>query len=183
MTKRILLILITVLISACTNMKVVSLDPKTGFFPTSTKAKVILSKPIELDKRKKLLIVPNEPFIKGSISNIEYFDEVIDIDELEKRIVQANLTEKVPAVNSQIGLNNAARHYKDFLWFHFLRVGENPNQKMQFILTDPLTSEDLFITETELDYAWKGVNDQYNWYPMYNSIIEYIKSNSKTYKK
>ena len=52
----------------------------------------------------------------------------------------------------------------------------------QFILTDPLTLEEIFITEKYLDYVWAGVNDRTTWYPMFNSFIDYIRENSKTYK-
>lgn len=183
MMKRLLLVIISILLSACTSLKVVPIDPKTGAFPSSTEAKVVLSKSIDLDERKKIILVPNDVFLKESIINMNYFDEVINYEDLEKIIVQEDLTEKVPSIDGQIGINNAARHYKDFLWFHFLSVGENPDKKAQFILTDPQTLEDLFVTETHLDYVWKGVNDQYNWYPMLNSFIEYIKTNSKTYQK
>ena len=55
----------------------------------------------------------------------------------------------------------------------------NNNSYSQMILTDPENLEDYFITETYLDYAWNGVNDQHNWYPMFNSLIDYINKNSK----
>lgn len=182
MIKRIILAIALASLTACSVGKVVPVDAKTGLFPAKTQAKVITSKSIDLDARKDLILVPNDDFIKGSITNMNYFKEVIDYKQLETRIIQANLTDKIPSVQDKIGINNAAKNYKDFIWFRFEKITSDPsNPKMHFMLTDPVTAEDIFVTETDLDYAWKGVNDQYNWYPMFNSIIEYIKLNSKTY--
>lgn len=170
-------------LGACSSMKVTEVDSKTGYFPTTTKASVITSKTIDLDSRKSLLLVPNVEFVKGQIANIKYFDEIMTFEDLEKRIVQANLSDKVPSVRDRIGVNNAAKHYKKFLWFRYEKKGEGRDQRGQFILTDPVTMEDYFVTQTKLDYVWAGVNDQNNWYPMFNSFIDYIKANSRTYQK
>jgi hypothetical protein len=62
-------------------------------------------------------------------------------------------------------------------------LAANRDLYTQFVLTDPLTLDDLFVVETHLDFIWTGVNDQNNWYPMFNALIDYIKSNSKTYGK
>lgn len=183
MTRLLSLLLAVLLIDGCTQMKVAEVDPKTGYFPTTVKASVLTSKPIDLDAKKSLLLIPNQDFVKGQIANVKYFDEIMTFADLEKRIVQANLSDKVPSVRERIGVSNAARHYKPFLWFRYERKGEGRDQRGQFILTDPLTMEDLFVTETALDYVWAGVNDQNNWYPMFNSLIDYIRQNSRTYKK
>jgi hypothetical protein len=184
MTRNLLLIPVFLCFTACSIGKIVPVDPKTGLYPAQAQAKVITNKPIDLDQRKSLILVPNDDFIKGLITNIHYFDEVIDFKQLETRIIQANLTDKIPSVQDKIGINIAAKNYKDFIWFRYEKLTTDPsNPTARFILTDPITAEDIFITETELDYAWKGVNDQYNWYPMFNSVIEYIKANSKTYGK
>lgn len=170
-------------LTACSSMKVAEVDPQTGYFPTSTKATVVVSRSVDLDLKKSLLLIPNVEFVKGQITNIKYFDEVITFEDLEKRIVQANLNDKVPSVRDRIGVSNAAKYYKNFLWFRYERKGERPDQRGQFIITDPKTMEDYFITETKLDYVWSGVNDQNNWYPMFNSLVDYIKQNSRTYRK
>lgn len=171
-------------VSACSVGKVVPLDAKTGYYPASTKAKVVTSKAIDLDSKKTLLLIPNDEFVKGQLANLKYFDEIIKLRELETKVIQANLTEKIPSVNDRIGISNAAKFYKPFLWFRYERQnlsGETPVAR--FALTDPTTMEDYFVTETELDYAWKGVNDQFNWYPMFNAFIDYVKANSKTYSQ
>lgn len=176
------LLFIALALSGCTSMKITELDPNTGLFPSTKEATVTLSKPLDIDKIKSLVLVHNSDFEKGQMVNIGYFDEVINTDDLEVLIVQNNLGDKVPSIKDKIGVNNAAKYYKFFLWFRYDSRGSGTQEYAQFILTDPLTLEDYFIAETHLDYLWAGVNDQNNWYPMYNSFIKYIKENSKTYK-
>lgn len=176
-------LVLALVVSACTSFKVTPVDEKTGHFPSSIKATVVMNKPIDLDSRKGLLLIPNGEFVKGQIANIKYFDETMTFEDLEKRIVQAGLTEKVPSVRDRIGVNNAAKHYKPFLWLRYEHTGEGRIKTGRFILIDPLTMEDYFITETKLDYAFAGVNDQNNWYPMFNSLIDHIQENSRTYRK
>ena len=169
------------LLSACTQMKVVKVDDKTGYFPGAGKAPVVQQKAIALDERKSLVVVGNSEFMLGQLKNLQYFDEVITVEELEKRIINANLGDKVPSLRERIGLNNAAKHYKPFLWFRFDKRGTGTDSYGQFILPDPVSMEDLFVTETHLDYVWAGVNDQHNWYPMFNSLIDYVRENSASY--
>lgn len=167
-------------VSACSTMKVAEVDPNTGYLPGQKKATVVSSTPIDLDAHKSLIVVANSEFLTGQVRNLNYFDEVITVEELEKRIVAADLTDKVPSLRDRIGLNNAAKHYKPFLWLRF-NVRGTDAKYAQFILTDPISADDYFITETKMDYVWSGVNDQNNWYPMFNSLIDYIKQNSRTY--
>lgn len=178
-----ILIIAAAALTACGSVKKVSdLDQKTGYLPTEHKARVILNKPIDLDKHKALLLVPTGEFVKGQIEKIGYFGELMTVDELQSKIVKANLTDKVPTIQDKIGVASAAKHYKHFLWFRYEGKGQGTNQQGRYVLTDPATMEDYFIAETDLDFVWVGVNDQRNWYPMFNSFIDYIKSNSQTYK-
>lgn len=182
MYRHLLIALSALCLLACSSQKVVELD-KTGHYPGRTTANVILSKPFDLDSRKSLILVPPNDFIKGEVTNMRYFGEVITPDELQTDIVKSGLSEKVPTISDRIGLNNAAKNYKPFLWFHAKNHGAGTDTYSQFILTDPVTLDDLLIVETHLDFIWTGVNDQNNWYPMFNALIDYIKSNSKTYGK
>lgn len=172
-----------VLVAGCTSLKVVEVNPNTGYFPAQKKAAVVKSVKTDLDARKALVLVANSPFEEGMVKNIGYFDEVITFQELETRIVKANLTDKIPSLRGNIEISNAAKQYKDFLWFRYNVRGSGNQRHAQFILTDPVTLDDWFITETHLDYVWAGVNDQNNWYPMMNAFIDYIRENSKSYRK
>jgi hypothetical protein len=169
--------------ASCSSLKVAQVNPQTGYFPGQKKAPVVSAEPIDLDSRRDLIVVGKSDFLVGQLQNINYFGEVITVEELEKRIIAAGLTDKVPSVRDRIGLSNAANHYKPFLWLRLNTRGSQPNAYAQFILSDPRVSEDYFVTETKLDYMWTGVNDQANWYPMFNSLIDYIKQNSRSYQR
>lgn len=70
-----------------------------------------------------------------------------------------------------------------FLWVRWDTRKEGSTEYLQLVLTDPLTLDDYFIAETVFDMVWAGVNDQNNWYPSLNALIDYIRKNSKTYGK
>jgi len=175
-------VLAALLLSACSAFKVVDLD-STGHFPTQTTAKVVLSKPVDLDSRKALILVPPSDFEKGLVGKIGYFDEVMTFEDLEKKVVAANMGDRIPSVRDRIGINNAAKHLKPFLWLKFERKGTGNDRYARYTLIDAKTMEDYFAAETHLDYVWTGVNDQHNWYPMFNALIDYIRENSKTYRR
>ncbi len=170
------------LASACSSFEVSALDPKTGFLKASVKATTIVSKPFNLDARKDLILVQNDPFVLGQTQAIGYFNEVITAEQLEIRIIQNNLGDKVPSVSERIGLNNAAKHYKPFLWLHF-DINDAKSEFVQIYLTDPLTMEDVFVAEVYMDTIWAGVNDDNAWYPLFNELIAYVRANSATYGK
>lgn len=183
MIKKYFAFLLMLLLCACTQLKVVPVDPQTGHFPTSNKATVVINEPIDLDERKSLILVASDEFDSAMVKNIGYFDEVISIKELQNQIIAKNLTSKIPSVQDRIGLNNAAKNYKPFLWLKFETRGAGLNKYARYTLIDPLTMKEYFATETHLDRIWAGVNDQNNWYPMLNAFIDYIRQNSKTYGK
>lgn len=181
MKKLVVILVLALLTVGCSSLKVAKIDPKTGYFPSKKFSNVVKSTPVDLDSMKALVLVPNADFEKGQIKNMGYFDEVITFEDLEKIIITNNLTDEVPSVKDRIGLNKAAKAYRKFLWFRYDTRQDGNKVYAQYILTDPLTLEDIFITEQYLDYVWAGVNDQTTWYPMYNALLRYIKDNSKTF--
>lgn len=181
--KRILIVLMVVTMTACTQFEVAEVDPATGYFKASKEAVIITSKKIDLDSYKSLLLIPDQDFVKGQFESIEYFDELITRDDLETEIIKNNLQEEIPSVRDKIGLNKAYKNYKEFLWFRYDARGTGNNEYGQFILTNPGTLEDIFVAEIKLDRIGVGVNDQYTWYPLFNSVIKYIEENSATYRK
>lgn len=181
MMRNILLIVLSGVLTACSSMKVAQLDPNTGRFPTKTAATVVKSEKVDLDAFKSLLLLPDNEFVKGQISNVKYFDNTITIDDLETLVITNNLTDKVPSVRDKIGINKAYHAYKPFLWLRFDTREDNGKTYGQFILTKPDTLEDIFIVEKHFDYVWAGVNDQNTWYPMFNALVDYIDGNSSTW--
>jgi hypothetical protein len=181
LTKLLVVSLVVLAVTACTSMKVVKLDPKTGRFPTSNKARVITNVKTDLDSMKGLLLLPDNDFVKGQIANVHYFEKTITLDELETLIITNNLTDSVPSVRDKIGINKAYKAYKPFLWLRFDTREANGKTYGQFILTKPDTLEDIFVVEQYFDYVWAGVNDNNTWYPMFNALVDYIDENSTTW--
>lgn len=180
--QKLILLTLVVFISACSSMKVSELDPN-GRLPTKTVANIVKSQDIDLDQHKALLLVPDNEFVIGQLKKIGYFDELMTLEDLETKIIKEGLQDKVGSVTDRIGINKAYTHYKPFLWLRFDSRGKGHDTHGQFVLTNPGNLEDYFITETRFDYVWSGVNDQDNWYPMFNSLIEYIEKQSKTFNK
>jgi hypothetical protein len=181
--KKLTLVLLLGVVIACTQFKVTTIDPRTGYFPSGKKADVIKSERYDLDSMKSLILVSAGTFGEGQVKNINYFEKVINVDQLQAIIVQEGLQDKVPSISDKIGVNKAYTNYKPFLWLRYHTRGEGRQEYAQFILTDPKDMKGIFIAEKHLDYVWAGVNDQNTWYPLCNALIDYIKENSKTYRK
>lgn len=90
--------MLSVSLIGCAAMQVAELDPETGRFPTTITATVVKSEKVDLDAMKGLLLLPDNDFFQGQVSNIHYFDETITFDDLEKLIIQNNLSDQVPSV-------------------------------------------------------------------------------------
>lgn len=169
------------LIGACTHMKITTLNPKTGRFPTRQEATVVISVATDLDKFKTLLLMPDNEFVHGQVSNIRYFDETMTVEQLKDAIGKNGLTDQVPSVLDNAGIHLAYTIYKPFLWLCFKTREEGDKVFAQFVLIKPDDQQELFMVERELDYHVAGVNDQNTWYPLFNALVDYIDANSKTW--
>ena len=181
--KLILLATLIAFTTSCTSGKVVKRTAETGYFPSTEKTIVLKSKQVNLDKQKTLLLVPNDEFTIGMLKEIDYFDKVIDFDDLERLIVENNLGGKVPSVHSINGINKAAKAYQNFLWLRWRHPVEGDRYSTQLVLIDAETMHELFICETENSYQWSDADDQSNFYPMMNALVDYIDENSTSYTK
>lgn len=174
-------LLLLICISGCyaQSFKAVKLTDK-GYLPTQYKAKIVKSVPVDLDSKKDILLVGITPldFHKSQLQNIGYFDKLLTHEELEKIIVQEGLTDRVRTVYGQIGINSAARHYRNFLWWTFEGRQENGKKYLQYKLVDALTLDEYFVVESAV-HGYES--DLRNNYPMFNALIDYIKSNSRIY--
>lgn len=176
------IVIIGLMLSGCSVLKVAKIEPTTGYFPGGKIANIIKNESINLDSMKSLILVTGGEFVKGQVENIGYFGQVIDRQDLEREIVKKGLQDLVPSIDGPIGINKAYTHYKPFLWLRYDTRGSGNQQYAQFILTDPATLNDIFVAEEHLDYVWKGVNDQMVWYPLSNAFVKYIREHSKSSK-
>lgn len=180
---RAILISSALALTACgTYQAVAPIDASTGLLPTSAKATMITAEKMDLDTRKDLLVFVGEnKFAIDQAKAIGFFDEVVGKEALEAAIIKADLVDEVPTVEGLIGMNNAAKKYKPFLYMDFDSRTEGANQYLQLVLTDAVSMTEVFRAERRLDTIWEGVNDRNTFYPLYNALIEYIKDNSSTY--
>lgn len=171
-------LLTAIFLQSCSVMKV-SDKKSNGYFAATKSAKILTNLPFDLDNNKQLLVVQNEAFMKGMAEKIGYFDQVITFDELEKEIIKANMQDEVGSLIGKIGINTAYRKYKKFL---FLKIERENKNRIQLKLINPENFEEIFIADTKFDLVWVGVNDSNTFNPLFNALIEYIKSHSKQYK-
>jgi hypothetical protein len=171
------------LLAACgTQMKVAPIDEKTGLIKSEVgevkKATVVTAKKMALATFKPMAFISGgAEFGVNQLKAINYFDQVLNYDDLQKLVVANNLQDKVPSLNEPIGLNKLYRAYKPFLWVNFKRIQKENKPYLQLIATNPENMEEVFVSEVFLDFLWSGVNDQNSRYPLFNALIEWINQN------
>jgi hypothetical protein len=174
------ILLITLALNSCgTVLKVTDRNDK-GLFYATKESETINSIDFDIDSNRELLVVPNSVYMKGMAEKLNYFGRVITFDELEKEIIKDNKQDEVGPLNGKIGINNAYRKYKKFL---YLRFDENKekNNRLQLKLINPENFDEIFIGDTLYDEVWAGAFDANTYNPLFNELIKYIKKNSKTY--
>jgi len=114
--------------------------------------------------------------------NINYFERVINVTQLEREIISAGKQDEVGGLAGNIGLNNAYRKYAKFLYLR-LNDADVSGRKVRLELLDPGSLKQLFVAEVKYDPVWSGVNDQNTFNPLFNELIKYIERNSKTFKR
>jgi len=139
------------------------------------RAQTLTAEKADLSQFKPLALVTGSDFIIQQVRYLGYFDQVIDLAELQKRIVEKNLQDKVPSIGDRIGINNAARYYGKFLWVHLDVNKREGKTYIKFVATDPTNLTDLFVAERQLQYQPYVGSDQTLWYPLFNSFIDWLK--------
>lgn len=173
-------ILFFIFLPSCLTLYKVSPLGKDGYFASPISGKTISSKRVELDTIKSLLIV-GDKFILDMIKNINYFDSVITLEDFEKQIILSNKQEEVGPLSGKIGLNNAYRKYKKFLYIAF-KVSEINKNMLQLKLINPNTLDELIVAESYLHYRGGGMtSDQHTFNPLFNELIKYIRQNSVSF--
>lgn len=168
------------LTSCGTYLKVSNLNEQ-GLFYATKESETIKSADYDLDSNKQLLVVPNSAYMKGMAEKLNYFEKVITFDDLEKEILKDNKQDEVGPLVGKIGINNAYRKYKKFLYLKF-DDNKEKSKRIQLQLINPENFDEIFIGDTLYDEVWVGVFDSNTFNPLFNQLIKYIKKNSKTYK-
>lgn len=182
MFRRIAALAAIALLTACgTQMKVAAIDEKTGLLKSEkgevSQATVVTSKKIPLAQFKSMAFISSSDWGVGQLKALNYFDEVLSYDELQKLVIAKDLVDKVPSLSEPIGLSKLYRAYKPFLWVRFKQIRKDNKPYLQLIATNPENLDDVFVSEVYLDYVWAGVNDQNSRYPLFNAFIEWVNQN------
>lgn len=180
--KKILSLISFFVFISCGTLWVVSERQTNGKFKATKIAQIVKSIPFTLDAQKTLLVVPNDNYVLGMAENLNYFDRILKFEDFELEIIKDEMQEEVGSLSGKIGLSNAYNKYKPFLCLQWDENEEKLNY-IQLKLVNPKNAEELFITEIYMDFIWAGVHDKNTFNPLFNRIIEYIETNSKTFKK
>lgn len=196
--KQLLLVIAILTLSSCVSvLKDVPRDSTSGYFPTIFEAKTLKKTSFDIDSRNQSVYVEFKSnyqldlyggpqsksatnYMIQQLKKLNYFKEFFDHDELQLLLIKNNLSEQIPSLESNVSISNAAKLYKPFLWLK-LEIDEKLNHKL--ILVDPLTLEEYFIAESyPNEWGLITISDEAVKLPLFNALIDYIKSNSDTFK-
>ena len=177
--------LVSFLASGCAStLKPTTLDPSTGYFPTTTKLSasgIIVKKPF-LPKYLAMLYVKTDAnnktyddFYLTSFSNMNRFQKVVDKTQLESIVVEKKLMGKVSNISDLIGLNNLEKQIGPFLIVE-PKIGRTGayNYEASLRAIDPETGETVLHLQNAA-YNWSGL-DQPLFFPLLNGFLEWTQN-------
>lgn len=154
-------------------------------FKTKIKANVTINDTINLDNFKELVIIPGGHFRK-ELEKINYFSKIMTFEEFQKEIKKAGFDVSKYNVNSKEGAEFIFKDYKKFIFVAQTRSSTDKDTR-QIIIVDP-TKGKVFEVEGKLKTNVIGISAGTTYMPeemnnaMLNELVNYIRSNSKTYK-
>jgi hypothetical protein len=181
-----------------TQRKVASVDTLRGQIQSKTAvatAHIVVDKPLKLAPFKGCAVVYwgayGFDFFRDQIAALGYFDDVLSYPDVQRLIVQRNLTDKIPRPNSPAGTRALYEEYKPCLWIHKDVVNASVGPfDVRFIVTNPQTGEDVCVAERHnsmfsdftdsmsiLDFLNGTKNDQHDRYPLINAFNAWVLRN------
>src|SRR5690606_876756 len=133
------LALATLVLAGCgTQLKVAAVDPQTGMLKsekgTVIEATVVTSRQFPLARHKALAFASGGGvYGVDQLRALNYFDQVVNYDDLQKIVIANGLQDQVRSLNEPIGLNKLYRAYKPFLCVHFKRVQRENKSYLQLV--------------------------------------------------
>ena len=113
-------------------------------------------------------------------TNLSFFDTVMTYDQFQTAIVQKGLSDKIPSLSDKVGLNRAYEHYRPFVLLNLTKV-QKPGDGWFAGLTlyEPKRAEIIFQNEIWLNLMWDGWTDQGTMFPLFNSLLDYLRNEEK----
>ena len=178
--------------SCSPTFQVKQIDEKKGKLPTDTKlspSEIIVDKTVDLKKYKQFLFCSKwgasygkyENYIVGTLTQIGGFNQYYTQTELERYVIQNNLTEKVTSISDYIGLSNLQKQVGDFLICETrIEYLGAYTYDFGFKIIDPSNSDVLLHIEHK-GFNWSGL-DRPVFNPVFNYYIDWLnrdKNNSQ----
>ena len=173
---------VVTLICGCGSFeKATTLDPSTHYFPAKMNKQVTVLKEIAVSKdslKPSVLVVPSTDYWLRMGTNLNYFDTVMTYDQFQTSIVKKGLTDKIPSLSDKVGLSRAYKHYRPFVILNLTKV-QKPGGRWfaGLLLYDPKRAEVIFQNEIWLNLMWDGWTDQGTMFPLFNSLLDYLRKN------
>ena len=154
-------------------------------FKTKIKANVTINDTINLDNFKELVIIPGGHFRKD-LERINYFSKIMSFEEFRKEMKKAGLDITKYNLNTIEGAEMIFKQYKKFI---FVAQARSNTEKdiQQIIIINPIKGK-VFEVEGKQKTNIIGISAGTKYLPedmnnaMLNELVNYIRSNSKTYK-
>lgn len=170
----ILVLAITNIIMSCgTFQKAVEIDSNTNYFPAKKNkiVNVIKDKPLENSLNKATLLVVNEEeYFENMGNNLSFFDSVLTYNNFDIAINKKESSDnthsiKMPFVKSFsfFSLEIVKTKKEKNGWFAGLKLYDHQNKKV------------IFKNEIKLNLMWDGWTDQGTMFPLYNSLLDYLR--------
>lgn len=183
------IVLLSLLLGACSStMKAVKPDAAGGF-PTNDALKpeeILVNESLPLAEYQRLAFIQTgdrgeeyEGFILQSVSNIGFFQKVLDKQAFEQELISSGKSDSVSNISDLIGLRQAAKAYGPFLvvktnveWLG----GYDFTASIQAI--DPVTGRTHYHAKRKA-FNWAGL-DKPLFYPLFNGFLGWVNANKQT---
>lgn len=174
--------------------KVVEIDPETGYFPGRNKnIKVITSVKVKPKVLKSiLLVVPDNKFVLGMVNNMNFFEKIMTDTELIQQLTKQSLVKEIesqgsvaltinesnndpiiPETNNL--LSEALRQYDLFMFLELTDWKVDGKYYAGIVLSDYKNQVVYFESHIRVKLMWDGWSDKGTYYPLFNSLLKYLK--------
>jgi hypothetical protein len=131
-------------------------DPKAGAVYQPDSARVVISKKLPLAPFKGLIVISESAFASSEVDDVtqlkalNFFDQVLVFDDLQKVLVESNLQGKVFTPVTSGELKDIYQSYRPFLFVYFQSKSlTDVDVVHQIIALNPDTMETVFVSELE----------------------------------
>ena len=174
-----------------TYYRAVPLDAITGYFPTFSishqlhsviRAPVVINRKVHLARYHGNVVVSAARFWTEEIRYTGAFRHVMTRQAFEKAIIRSGLSQRIGSVGGLLALHQAYQAWGPFLWIYTrlntVSANRHGMHEAELIVVDPRSGHKLFVARERFHhYTASSVSDQTTFYPLLNSLIDWIREN------